>query len=210
MFFHKIRQFYRAIKWHRQIRQAVSTQITLLESPSVFALGGLTDLEENALAELVASTSASSGPVIEFGTLFGLTTRLLATSARPDQRVITIDNFSWNPFGLPPEIHEKMARKVLRTELSSGRVELFVASIAEFRSSYNGAAPALVFLDADHSYAAVHDEIVWAKKVGTAVIAGHDYGHKRYGVTRAVDEMFVPGSVQIRGSLWAWKAAGAL
>ena len=203
MFFHKCRQIFRACKWQRQVRQAVSTQLELLENPSVFALGGLTDQEEAAVAKLVAE--AGPGRVIEFGTLFGLTTRLLAEAARPDQQVTTIDNFCWNPFGLPAALHEAFARKVLRSELTSGRVELVVAASEAFRTSFARPAPALVFLDADHSYAAVRDEIAWAKGLGVPVIAGHDYGNPRFGVTRAVDEAF-PEGVAVHGTVWAWGA----
>ena len=212
MLFHKCRQLFRAIKWQREVRQAVSTQLELLEHPSLFALGGLTDEEEKALAAVVGGVSALPGPVIEFGTLFGLTTRLLAAAAGPQQRVITIDNFCWNPFGLPPVLHEMFARKVLVSELASGRVELVAAASEAFRAGYRGPAPALVFLDADHSYAAVRDEIAWAKAVDAAVIAGHDYGHPRFGVTHAVDEAFgaaAAGRQKTFGSLWVWPADGA-
>lgn len=205
MLLHKCRQFFRALKWQREIRQAVSTHLELLENPSIFTLGGLTDAEEMALADLVAEAALRPGPVLEFGTLFGLTTRLLAATAGREQRVIAIDNFCWNPFGLPPAIHEAFARKVLRSELDSGRVELVVAASEAFRAGYRGPAPALVFLDADHSYAAVRDEIAWAKSVGAAVIAGHDYGNPRFGVTRAVDEAFTDPRPQIRGTVWSWR-----
>ncbi|MFM8414315.1 MAG: class I SAM-dependent methyltransferase [Planctomycetota bacterium] len=205
MIFHKFRQMFRALKWHRQVRQAVSTQLELLEAPSLFALGGLTDEEERALAALVVEAGAQPGPVIEFGTLFGLTTRLIAAAAAPRQRVITVDNFCWNPFGLPPALHEAFARKVLRGELASGRVELIAATSEAFRAAYAGAVPALVFLDADHSYAAVREEIAWARRLGVPLIAGHDYGNQRFGVTRAVDEALGEGIV-VYGSLWAWRA----
>jgi hypothetical protein len=207
MLFHKCRQLFRALKWQRQVRQAVSTQLQLLENPSTFALGGLADEEEAALAALVER--AGPGPVIEFGTLFGLTTRLLAEAAGPGRHVITIDNFCWNPFGLPPQLHEAFARKVLRSELASGRVSLVAQSSAAFRESYAGPVPAVVFLDADHSYAAIRDEIAWAKRLGVPVIAGHDYGHPRFGVTRAVDEAFPPHSIRTWASLWACQAGGA-
>ena len=203
MILHKCRQIVRAFRWHRQVRQAVSTQLELLANPTVFALGGLTADEETALARLVVE--AGPGPVIEFGTLFGLTTRLIAQAARPDQRVITVDNFCWNPFGLPAPLHEAFARRVLRSELSGGRVDLVVAASDAFRASYAGPVPALVFLDADHSYAAVRDEISWARRLGVPVIAGHDYRNPRFGVTRAVDEAF-PEGVAVHGMVWAWGA----
>ena len=204
MMFHKFRQMFRALKWQRQVRQAVSTQLELLENPSVFALGGLSDEEEAAVVKLVAE--AGPGTIVEFGTLFGLTTRLIAQVARADQRAITIDNFCWNPFGLPPSLHEAFARKVLRGEIESRRVEFVVAESAAFRASYAGPVPAIVFLDADHSYAAVRDEIAWARGLGVPVIAGHDYGDPRFGVTRAVDEAF-PTGVAVHGSVWAWGAS---
>ena len=72
-----------------------------------------------------------------------------------------------------------------------------------FRKNYRGTCPSLVFLDADHSYAAVRDEIAWAKALGVPMICGHDYGNARFGVTRAVDEAFHEG-VQVTGMVWAW------
>jgi len=207
LLWHKCRQLCRAIRWQKEVRQAVSTQLDLLENPTVFALGGLTDDEEKGVADLVKAAFALSGPIVEFGTLFGLTTRCIAATAAAGQPVITIDNFSWNPFGLPPALHEAFTRKVLRTELESGRVELRRQASAAFRSGYTGPVPALVFLDADHSYAAVRDEIAWAQRLGVPIIAGHDYGNPRFGVTRAVDEAFSQsgGGLTVHGMVWAWK-----
>jgi hypothetical protein len=62
-----------------------------------------------------------------------------------------------------------------------------------------------VFLDADHSYAAVRDEIAWARGLGVPLIAGHDYGVAKFGVTRAVEEAFSPGSVTVGGTVWSWE-----
>ena len=204
MLFHKFKQLAKAIKWHREVRQAVSTHLTLLENPSDFALGGLTPEDESHLVILVELAGRFDGPIVEFGTLFGLTTRLLATVVRKDQPVITVDNFIWNPFGLPPSVHESFARKVLRSELADGRVVLHVGDSEAFRRGYRGRVPALVFLDADHSYAAVRDEIAWAMSIGVPIIAGHDYGNPQFGVTRAVDEAF-PNGITSRGAVWAWK-----
>jgi hypothetical protein len=65
MLFHKFTQLAKAIKWHREVRQAVSTHLTLLENPSDFALGGLTPEDEshflfwsNSLAGLMARSSS--------------------------------------------------------------------------------------------------------------------------------------------------------
>jgi hypothetical protein len=205
MLLHKLRQLARAVKWRKQVAQAVSTQLALLEDPDALVLGNLSTADEARLGALVAAAAAHPGPIIEFGTLFGVTTRFIAAAASPEQAVITLDNFSWNPFGLPPAVHERFTRGVLRTELSSGRVVLAVAESADFRRDYRGVCPAIVFLDADHSYAAVRDEIAWAKGLGVPVIAGHDYGVARFGVTQAVDEAFGREAVTVCGTVWSWE-----
>ncbi len=50
----------------------------------------------------------------------------------------------------------------------------------------------LVFIDADHTYQAVKDDIAaWMPKVKVGgVLCGHDYGRPKWQVTPAVDEMF--------------------
>ena len=55
MLFHKFKQLAKAIKWHREVRQAVSTHLPLLKNPSDFALGGLTPEDESHLVILVNS-----------------------------------------------------------------------------------------------------------------------------------------------------------
>ena len=212
--FGKIRQVFKAVKHQRLVREAISTQLSLLEGDAAFPLGGLTEEEEkfvsslvreceSALVEKGAAENKKAGPIVEFGTLFGLTTRLIAAEADGKLPVITVDNFSWNPFGLPPALHEAFTRKILRTELDEGRVSLRVADSAAFRAEYDGAVPAMVFLDADHTYDAVRDEIAWAKRLGVSVICGHDYGNPKFGVTRAVDEAFLEG-VWTGGMVWGY------
>ena len=198
---HRLKKLLKVLKWQRRIRAAVSTQLALLENPSLFALGGLTDEEGFRVIELLHDAAGFSGPIVEFGTLFGLTTRLIAENGN-GQPVITVDNFCWNPFGLTPALHESFTRRVLVGELASKRVSLYMGDSASFRATYTGEVPALVFLDADHSYEAVRDEIAWAKGLGVPLISGHDYKNLRFGVTRAVDEAF-PDGVQVRGSVWS-------
>ena len=205
MLLHKLAQLKKALRWHRQVRQAVSTQLSLLDDPDTSVLGTLTAADEARLEALVREAGRHSGPIVELGTLFGLTTRLIASVARADQPVITVDNFSWNPFGLPPAMHEAFARKVLRTELASGRVDMHAATSAGFRRDYRGPVPALLFIDADHSFAAVRDEIAWARALGVPIICGHDYGVARFGVTCAVDEAFGREGVRIGGTVWSWE-----
>jgi len=198
---HKIKQLIRALKWQRQIRAVISTQLSLLEGDGLFALGGLTEEEEDGVRLLARMAQRGGGPIIEFGTLFGLTTLVLAQEKPVGVKVITVDNFSWNPFGLPPSLHHAFTSKILRPMISSGAVELVDSDSQAFRAQYCDPVPCMVFLDADHSYQAVQDEIVWAKKMGVPIISGHDYGNLRFGVTRAVDECF-PDGVEVRGMVW--------
>ena len=213
----RLKQLFRVFRYQHQLRAAISTHLSLLEGDTLFALGGLTEEEEEFMSALVRKYASASvrkdgneetgdkevGPIVEFGTLFGLTTRLIAAKAGAKLGVITVDNFSWNPFGLPPALHEAFTRKILRTELDEGRVSLIVADSDAFRAEYSGCVPSMVFLDADHSYGAVRDEIAWAKKLGVPLICGHDYGNPLFGVTRAVDEAF-PEGVRIGGMVWSY------
>lgn len=201
---HKIRQAVRAVKYQQQIRSLISTQLSILENRGDFACGGLSDEEEQGLAVLLLQArSLGTGNIIEFGTLFGVTTLLLASLKGEGQKIVTVDNFCWNPFGLRPEQHKAFTLRFLRYGIASGDIELVAQDSSGFRSRYEGSVPLMVFFDADHSYEAVRKEIAWAKELGVRIISGHDYGNLKFGVTRAVDEAF-PQGVNVRGSVW-WK-----
>ena len=160
-------------------------------------LGGLTDEEMSGLI----SWLPESGTFVEFGTLFGLTAKAIA-AAKPNLKIVAVDNFSWNPFGLPPKLHEAFTRRILANEIAAGRVEVVNATSEEFRGGFAG-APDGVFFDAQHQYEPVRDEIAWAKRVGVKCITGHDYNNpsKVFGVTKAVDEAFGKPS-EVVGMCW--------
>lgn len=194
----KMRDLANLWRYRAELRQSVRTQLSLLSGDGMIdALGGLSDSE---LAGLV-SWLPESGVFVEFGTLFGLTAKAVV-AARPGLRVISVDNFSWNPFGLPPSVHEAFTRRILGQELATGRVAIFRGTSAEFRGDCTR-APDAVFFDALHQYEPVRDEIAWAKRIGVKMIMGHDYGNPspKFGVTRAVDEAF-PGGVECVGMCW--------
>lgn len=199
----KISKIINLIKHFREIGFAITTQLSLLEGNGSFALGGLTDEEDDAIARLTKQALDYNGPIIEFGTLFGITTKLITSSAAGRQKVFSIDNFSWNPFGLTPVWHETFVRKILRFELESGKLELLVSDSNSFRNSFTGQRPSMVFFDADHTFHAVKEEILWAKSLRVPLICGHDYNNDDFGVTQAVNEEF-PDGVETAGMVW-WK-----
>src|SRR5262249_12663697 len=139
-------------------------------------------------------------PIVEIGTLLGGTTTRLACWDTGGRKIITVDNFAWNPWGISPADHQALTRQVLAYLTHVGRVEQVVLGKAEFYARYQGAAPSLAFLDAVHTYEETKKDIEWARSAGTKVIAGHDYGPEFPGIIRAVEE--AGGPARLGGSVW--------
>lgn len=138
--------------------------------------------------------------MVEVGTLYGSSSRVILLGAPTSARLIGVDNFSWNPHGLSPALHEATARRALKEEIASGRLVLKRADKHEFFRSYSDGAPSLVFLDAIHSYEETLLDIKWARSVGAKTIAGHDYSDQFPGVVSAVQES--GGPAELVGTIW--------
>jgi hypothetical protein len=152
-------------------------------------------VEEEAipfLQGLVRQSRQYSGPIIEIGTLLGITTTNMALAKTSKQKIITVDLYCWNPWGLPPENHRALATTMLSYLVATGQVEQVSQDKNEFMRTYQGPPPAMVFLDAIHTYEETKRDIQWAKKVGAKIIAGHDYCDKFPGVIQVVDEFGGP------------------
>lgn len=190
------------LKHRREVRMAISTALRLAEGDAnAVVLGGLTDEEMRAVCGWAAEGCGKA--IVEVGTLFGLTAREMAACA-VGGRVIAVDDFSWNPFGLPAAVHEAFTRRILR----GTNVELWKMDSAAFRVHAKELGRIdLIFFDADHRYEAVKAELQWAKSVGIPQICGHDYGNPnpRFGVTRAVNEVFGEENVEVVGMCWRVK-----
>ena len=117
------------------------------------------------------------------------------------QRIITVDNYRQNPWRLPPEQHYALAAQVLFCLVQRGEVEQVRMDKSEFYRVYDGPAPALVFIDAVHTYEHTKADVQWARRVGASIICGHDYCERFPGVMQAVDES--GRLAQLRGSLWS-------
>jgi hypothetical protein len=158
----------------------------------------ISEAERQFVQELAAHANYLAGPIIEIGTLYGATTTLMAQHTRPDKRIITVDNYSWNPWKLPRETHKALTRRFLAYLIEKGQVETVDMDKNAFYASYRGDRPALVFLDAIHTYEETKKDIEWAKRIGATIIAGHDYCFP--GVAQAVDE--AGGRFRSADSIW--------
>lgn len=150
--------------------------------------GEISSREARFLLDIVQNLD-DDRPIVEIGTLFGYSTGILALGKKNEQLLVTVDNFSWNPFGLSPAAHERITRYRLRDSERESNVRIVRASKDEFFAHYDLGPPALVFLDADHSYEATRQDILWAQTVGAGVICGHDYTPGTHdGVVQAVND----------------------
>ena len=177
----KIVQLWRIVTHPRELRLALSGLGVRLGGDN--AMGGLTDEETAALVRWTKDSGVET--FVEIGTLFGFTARTVATET--SAKVVAVDNFCWNPFGLTPAQHESFARRVV----AGAGVELVNMDAVAFLDTLSrrvNVARALVFLDGSHAYADVKREIEICRAQGVKLIAGHDFCNERFGVTRAVRE----------------------
>ena len=175
-------------------RHFVAQEVILMQS-------GQINLEESKFLGQLITNLKTEGPIVEIGTLFGWSTRIICLFKEDLRELISVDNFSWNPFNLPPDMHFQITKQVLLDEISRGHLKLLKMSNVEFYNTYSGPPPAFFFIDADHDYEAVSIDIQGAFKLNANVICGHDYDkNKSPGVVKAVDEF--GGPTKLVGSLW--------
>lgn len=173
--------------------------ITLGQLTSL-AFGEITIDEARGLGELVRR-APKEGPIIEIGTLFGWSTRIMALAKPVDQKLITVDMFVWNPWDLSSKEHQWLTGRLLAGASEKLNVEQVVMDKNLFYAGYKGPAPALMFLDAGHSYEETRRDIEFAKRVNARIICGHDYDKTNWpGVVQAVEEFGGPS--ELVGSLW--------
>jgi hypothetical protein len=152
------------------------------------------------IQRLVRESRNFPGPIVEIGTLLGITTTNIALAKAPQQTIITVDLYCWNPWGLAPDVHEALTAQMLHYLVQRGHVERIRMDKNEFYESYRGPAPAMVFLDAVHDYEETCKDIAWAQRAGARIIAGHDYCDEFLGVKQAVDQF--GGPQEAAGTVW--------
>jgi hypothetical protein len=160
--------------------------------------------EYEFLHQLVDEANSYAGPIIEIGTLFGRTTSKIALWKAPQKKILTIDNYVWNPLRVSPEMHFRLTSLVLQYLVESGQVEQIRSDKDPWFAHYDREPPALVFCDADHSFEATDADIRFAEAAGAKIICGHDYSLEHPGTIRAVDAHGGPRG--LRGTLWTLQA----
>lgn len=185
----QVRQIIRRLAF-RDVRHALTTpgQISLREA--IF------------LSQLVKCLD-QPGPIVEIGTLFGWSTRVMTLAKPPEKELITVDSYGWNPLGLSESAHFDVTSAILAESKLYLNVKQIRQDKANFYQSYSGAAPALIFLDAMHTYDETRKDLEWATKFNNSIICLHDYTDLWPGVIQAVDEL--GGPHRIEGSLCALK-----
>lgn len=154
--------------------------------------GHITIDEAKFLASLVAETNQDD-PIIEIGTLFGFSTTVLTLSKKPQQKLITVDKFFWNPHGISAYAHKAGTLYALGDAQRNHNVEVVEQDKDEFYRSYDGPAPGLFFCDADHDYEPTLRDLEWARNAGAKIICGHDYDEQKCpGVVKAVQDLGGP------------------
>lgn len=165
--------------------------------------GAVAEDEVPLLTELVRLAEGLPGPIVELGTLFGFSTNCIALAKSPEKPLITVDNFGWNPIGLSSAHHRELTLGNLRYLIERCNTKVYEGTSGQFFKTYKGERPAMVFIDADHEYEGVKEDIQNARDMKIPLIVGHDYSDGWPGVMRAVKEAF--GAPHRRmGTLWAW------
>lgn len=199
-----LKNYLRRRKYKRQLVSLIDNYLFFLENPSETVWGSITEEDEQGIERAFLLAEEYEGPVVEIGALFGHTTQLLATLKENDRKLIAVENYSWNPFGISRRDHRIITRRTLRYCMKNCSVEIFEGSNKEFYDVYNGHTPCMIFIDAGHTYDEVCYDIDRALKKEIPVICGHDYDDIHPEVKRAVDHFF-SGKTEHYGSVWITK-----
>lgn len=197
-------KFKKALKYlkHRErLLPVINESIAFYENNEKVTWGSITEEEEVGVRAAVSYAATHKGPIIEIGALFGNTTTLLATLKQSHVELITVENFSWNPFQLTQDEHRQFTMRSLRYLLEHASTEIYDGSSEAFYSANEDLNPSMVFIDAGHDYDSVKKDIEWAVARKCPVISGHDYTELYPDVVRAVDEAFA-NEVELYGSVW--------
>lgn len=169
-----------------------------------------TSLEAETLWRLWSQVPPG-GQILEVGTWLGssLWGAVMATHQR-GVTVWAVDSWEGST-DFPGGASEQAARwRAFLQNMADSGLERFTRIVklrsAEAAALFDDASLDLVFIDGDHSEAAVRADIsAWLPKVKSGgVLCGHDYGDHFPGLTRAVDELFGTRAAVSPGSYRVW------
>lgn len=159
---------------------------------------------QEALAGLVRSVADVDGLLVEIGSWEGRSTTAMANAAWPHV-VCAVD--TWN--GSPGEISSELAGKrdvfvkflANVRHFTKGNVEPFRMDWRDFVAGINEPV-ALCFIDAEHSYKEVRDNVLAVLPLMAAggVLCGDDAHHPP--VQQALDEIFGLATLEREATLW--------
>lgn len=145
--------------------------------------------------DLLARLDAADPRVVELGVFRGLMSEQLLRR-HPTLRLWMVD--AWQGHAQPGHTRsqgELVAEAMRRTAFAEGRRTILRATSTDAAAQVPDGSFDLVFIDADHAYEAVVEDIeLWLPKVRPGgVLGGHDYDDRwtkarGYGVVQAVDE----------------------
>lgn len=158
---------------------------------------------QDALSGLVADVVDVDGLLVEFGAWEGRSTCVMANAAHP-RPVQSVDTWRGSPGEVSAELAEK--RDVFAQWLANvsfytrGNVRAHRMGWRNYMHTIRGEQVALAFIDAEHSYTEVHDNIValLPHMAPGGIICGDDNHHPP--VRQAVSDTLGPFEVQ--ATLW--------
>jgi len=204
----KIKKLKALVKHRKMLRGVISSYLFCLKDPDKSVWGSITEDDEKGVMHAVMLARDYEGPIVEIGVLFGHTTNLLASLKRKDVPLIGVENFTWNPFLLPADVHRQFTRRTLRYVLDHCATRIFDGNAEDFYLANQTLRPSLVFIDAFHDYESVRRDIDWAVSTGCPIISGHDYTDIHPGVIKAVNGTF-GDNISLYGSVWIHQARQA-
>jgi len=173
--------------WSCGKQKSRSERTQRLMDTDVSPIEGWMDIDE---MEWLCDTAGNMGTVVEIGAWKGRSTIALLRGCKGI--VFSVDPWRGH--------QEGYAEYIYNTKEFEHLVIIKMPSLQAV-SIFNGNPVDMVFIDADHSYEAVRDDIeAWLPKT-RKIICGHDYGDPLSpGVKKAVDEKF--DDVRWVNSIW--------
>lgn len=153
--------------------------------------------------------------IVEVGCYKGRSTRALADNIVENGLIIAVDlwdvqNYSDNGTPLYKTNEDTLSEFMhnLRDHITAGRIDIIKSSFTQL--DLRDFHVDFVFLDADHRYEYIKNDIEHAIAMKPKVLAGHDYDPKVWpGVVQAVDSIFYDRKVNVVDTIW-WVELGSI